>query len=249
MTFALTAIFTSVASFLLGSIPFGLLLGWTKGVDVRKVGSGNVGAMNVGRTLGWWAFVVVFLLDLLKGFLPILLTGHYLIRGDAAGQVSPTTADLVWLGIGLCAILGHNYSPFVGFKGGKGVSTSLGVTLGIYPDFTIPALSSFICWVAGIGLTRMSSVGSMAGGILFPVFYLYFSSDNPRPLKDRWPFAVFTLLVAGMVVVRHRANIRRILLGTETRIGARRAKGEVSDSKNATDSPRLSTPNQSLSGE
>lgn len=208
----------AAGSFLLGSIPFGLLVGRLQGMDVRKIGSGNTGAMNVGRILGRKWFFVVFGLDLLKGLIPTLV-GGLLLGSIAPGEAPETTRMICRLIVGLTSILGHNYSPFLGFRGGKGVSTSLGVALGVYPDLTLPALFSFVIWVIGFGLTRMSSFGSLSGGVLFPMFYLLALRVRGESVSDHWPFAAFTVVVAVLVVVRHRANIARIMAGTETRVG------------------------------
>ena len=205
-----------LGSFLLGAIPFGLLVGRLHGIDVRTIGSGNVGAMNVGRILGRKWFFVVFILDLLKGLVPTLVGGWVL--PSFAADVSLPTIMIARLLVGFAAILGHNYSPFLKLRGGKGVSTSLGVALGVYPDLTIPAILAFGVWIAGFGVTRMSSVGSILGGISFPILYLAILLFRGEKVADHWPFVAFSVLVAVLVVVRHKANITRILAGTETRV-------------------------------
>jgi len=220
MTFWVTVIICLAGSFLLGAIPFGLSVGKAHGLDVRTIGSGNVGAMNVGRILGRKWFFVVFGLDLLKGLVPTLIGGWMLPQ--FTGGTSVTTIMIARLLVGIAAILGHNYSPFLGFRGGKGVSTSLGVALGVYPDLTIPAVLAFVVWVAGFGITRMSSVGSILGGICFPIFYLAILQYRDGKVIDHWPFVAFSVLVAVLVVVRHKANIARILAGTETRVVGRK---------------------------
>lgn len=216
MNFWIVLAICMLGSFLLGAIPFGLLVGRLHGIDVRTIGSGNVGAMNVGRILGRKWFFVVFILDLLKGLLPTLVGGWAL--SSYQGGISLPAIMIGRLLVGFASILGHNYSPFLKFRGGKGVSTSLGVALGVYPDLTLPAILAFGVWVAGFGVTRMSSVGSILGGIAFPVFYLSILSYRGGRVMDHWPFAAFSVLVAVLVVVRHKANIARILAGTETRV-------------------------------
>lgn len=208
----------SAIAYVLGSIPFSLLLGKLKGIDVRKVGSGNVGAMNLGRLLGRKWFIAAFILDMLKGLLPTIFAGWLLSEWAGVGGRFESMRSLCWLLSGMCAVLGHNYPLFLGFRGGKGVSTSFGVALGVYPALTLPAVFSFLVWVLGLALTRMSSVGSLCGAILFPVFYLLLAWRHGGPLMDRWPFLMFAFLVAGLVVGRHRANITRILAGTETKV-------------------------------
>src|SRR6187551_1962512 len=120
-------------AYLIGCVPFGLIVGLARGVDPRKGGSGNIGATNLGRLLGGKFFVLVFTLDLLKGLLPTALAAS-LLHGRAL-----TTVDFIlWLLVGFAAILGHMFSIFLGFKGGKGVATSCGVLLGVFPYYTLP---------------------------------------------------------------------------------------------------------------
>ena len=218
MNLWLLTLLCSAIAYVIGSIPFSLLLGKLKGVDIRKVGSGNVGAMNLGRLLGRPWFIAAFILDMLKGLVPTVLAGWLLSEGVSVGDRSESIRSLCWLLSGMCAVLGHNYPLFLGFRGGKGVSTSLGVALGVYPALTLPAILSFVVWVLGLALTRMSSVGSICGAILFPVFCILLAWRQGGALMDRWPFLLFALVVAGLVVGRHRANIARILAGTETRV-------------------------------
>lgn len=208
----------SAIAYISGSIPFSLLLGKLKGIDIRKVGSGNVGAMNLGRLLGRQWFIAAFILDMIKGLVPTLLSGWLLSSEASDAGPSESIRNLCWLLSGMCAVLGHNYPVFLGFRGGKGVSTSFGVALGVYPALTLPAIFSFLVWVLGLALTRMSSVGSISGAILFPIFYIVLEWRHGDPLMDRWPFLLFALVVTGLVLGRHRANIARILAGTETKV-------------------------------
>ncbi len=218
MTLWLLTLLCSAISYVAGSIPFSLLLGKLKGVDIRKVGSGNVGAMNLGRLLGRGWFIAAFILDLLKGLIPTILAGWLMIEWAIVGDRSEPIRSLCWLLSGLCAVIGHNYPLFLGFRGGKGVSTSLGVALGVYPALTLPAILSFGVWALGLAWTRMSSLGSICGAILFPVFYILLAWRQGGAMMDRWPFLLFAFAVAGLVVGRHRANIARILAGTEARV-------------------------------
>lgn len=235
MMFWLVLAVCLAVSFISGAIPFGLVAGKMHGIDVRTIGSGNVGAMNVGRILGRKWFLIVFALDLVKGLAPTLAAGFLLPR--FASDISMPVLMMARLAVGFAAILGHNYSPFLNFRGGKGVSTSLGAALGIYPDLTIPAVLSFFVWVAGFGITRMSSCGSILGGIAFPIFYIFLLLRGGGTIRAHWPFVGFSVLVAVLVVVRHKANIARILAGTETRVyrgggGAPTTKDSTSTGKN-----------------
>jgi glycerol-3-phosphate acyltransferase PlsY len=191
-----------VLAYLLGSLPFGLYIAkWWKGIDVREHGSGNIGATNVYRVVGAPAGVLVFILDVLKGAAPPIFAA---MQG----------MGVVWqVAAGMAAILGHNFSPFLGFKGGKGVSTSLGVLLGVAwrVGFTAWAL-----WAVVVALTRYVSLGSILAAVsLAPLsawYYPLHSTDNVA----RFAFC----LAAGIFsIIKHRANIVRLLHGTENRIG------------------------------
>jgi glycerol-3-phosphate acyltransferase PlsY len=205
-----------VLSYFLGSIPFGLLVGRAKGIDVRTAGSGNIGATNVGRLLGKKFFFFVFFLDMFKGLLP-MLAGAIIVRRWTAGS----SADmLLLLGVGLAVILGHMFSVFLRFKGGKGVATSAGVILGLWPYFTLPGVVSILIFVIVVYLTRFISVGSIAAAGSFPVLYLGMGLLwGWHPLGRQLPLLVFAVIVAAMIVYKHRTNISRLRAGTENRIG------------------------------
>jgi glycerol-3-phosphate acyltransferase PlsY len=160
----------------------------------------------------------VFGLDMFKGLGPSLLAGWVLMPGVVADGPSESIRNLCRLIVGAFAVVGHNYPVYIGFRGGKGVSTSFGVAVGVWPELTVAAVLSFLTWAAGLGLTRMSSVGSLSGAVLFPVYVAAATAWSGASLAARWPFMVFAVAVAGLVVARHRANIARILSGTETRV-------------------------------
>lgn len=182
-------------AYFMGSIPFAyIIVRAVKGVDIRTVGSGNAGATNAARVLGKWGFVSVFILDLLKGFIPVFLALKLL-------GTSPLT-----LLVGLTAILGHTYTVFLSFKGGKGVATAAGVFLAIAPSETAIALAVFIIVFL---VTRMVSAGSIFAAAVLFVSVCFISG---------WPLLkVFTGLVAAFVIFKHRSNIKRILNGTENK--------------------------------
>jgi glycerol-3-phosphate acyltransferase PlsY len=201
------------AGYLVGSIPFGLIVGLARGVDVRKAGSGNIGATNVGRLLGGKFFALVFVLDVLKGLLPMLAAGVVLgfRAGDRAGY-------LLWLLVGFAAILGHMFSAFLRFKGGKGVATSSGVMLGLWPYFTLPGLVGAAVWGVVFKASRIVSLASVAGAVAFPVAYVIIALALGWPiLGAQLPLLVFAFLVAGLIVFRHRSNLARLRAGTEHR--------------------------------
>jgi len=201
------------AAYLFGSVPFGLIVGKSKGVDPRTAGSGNIGATNVGRLLGKRFFILVFLLDLMKGLLPMVAAGVLL----HSVSDSPSKFGL-WLLVGFTAIVGHMYSVFLGLKGGKGVATSSGVVLGLYPYFTVPGIVCLALWSVTFKVTRYVSVASMLAAVAFPVTYVLIGTWRRWPVFDRqWPLLAFAVLVAVMIVWKHRGNIARLRAGTEHR--------------------------------
>jgi glycerol-3-phosphate acyltransferase PlsY len=210
-------------AYLCGSVPFGLLVGLSRGIDVRKAGSGNIGATNVGRLLGGKFFALVFLLDLIKGLLPMLAGAWALHHWHTAA--AETRTYLMWIGIGAAAILGHMFSIFLGFKGGKGVATSTGVALGLFPYYTLPALAAAFIFIIVILITRYVSVASVLAAIAFPIAYVLIAlAWRPRwPILDsQLPLLIFAALIAVMIIYKHRANLARLRAGTELRIGQRR---------------------------
>jgi acyl phosphate:glycerol-3-phosphate acyltransferase len=205
-------------AYLAGSIPFGLLVGWTKGVDVRKAGSGNIGATNVGRVLGKKFFWIVFALDMLKGLAPSLAAGW--IMGFSAGDWRDY---LLWLAVAFAAILGHMFSAFLRFKGGKGVATSTGAMLGIWPYFTLPALAALVVFVAVYKLAGYISAASMVAAIAFSILYVLIGLAMGWPLAGRqMPLLIATILLAVMIIYKHRGNIARLMAGTEHKANSSR---------------------------
>lgn len=211
-----------LAGYLVGSIPFGVILAAAKGVDLRKSGSGNVGATNVARVLGRRWGILCFVLDLLKGLLPALAAGWILTDGWASkpGAGEPSlAAQASWLGVGCGAVLGHVFPFWLRLRGGKGVATSLGVVLGVYPYFTYAGLVAFGTWFVVTMGTRYVSVGSLTATAAFVAF---FALLNGGRLTALWPMDILASAIAVLIFVRHRANIRRLLAGTEHKIGAKK---------------------------
>lgn len=208
-----------VGSLLVGALPFGLIVGKINGIDVRDAGSGNIGATNVTRLLGRGWGLLVLLLDVSKGLFPTLIYRQVVLEGGASDAMGSDRLVWLWLGVGFAAVVGHNFSPFLRFKGGKGVATSLGVALGIYPDLTVSAGISVVVWLVGVRVFGMVAVGSMLAGLAFPVGYGLSALVLPGVVTLRMPFAIFTLLTALMILIRHRANLARIMSGTEPRSG------------------------------
>ncbi len=185
------------AAYLIGSLPFGYIMSkMLLKTDIRNHGSGNIGATNVLRVAGWCYALPVFILDALKGFVAVLL----------ARAVSDL--PVVYLAAGLLAMLGHSFPLYLKFKGGKAAATGIGV---------LAALSGWVLLVlvvsAGIivGITRYVSLGSIIGSILVPLTFLLLGYD--------WPYILFGVGVAALVVLRHKDNIKRLLAGTESKLG------------------------------
>jgi glycerol-3-phosphate acyltransferase PlsY len=188
-----------------GSLPWGLWLGrWLRGIDVRTVGSGNLGATNVYRSLGPGIGIATLVLDIAKGALPV-----WLVPGAAWAGAFPGGHAWCAVAVGIAAVAGHVWTFLAGFKGGKGVATSAGVLLALSP----PAFGVFVLvFVATLLLTRFVSLGSILGSIAFTVALWRFSPDGAAS-----PGFLLGVLLAIVVVVRHKDNIVRLLQGTERR--------------------------------
>jgi len=204
-----------LVAYLLGAIPFGVLLGRWRGVDIRLAGSGNTGATNAARLLGWRLGLLVFLLDVSKGFVPTLFAGFMLHEGKYVPDLPLSSINMIWVLVGLSCVAGHMSSPFLGFRGGKGVATSLGVAMAIFPDLTYPGLACLGIWLICLLATRIVSVASMLSAVAFPILFAAFAYGSHRDIASRWPLAGFALLVAMVVVWRHRPNISRLIAGSE----------------------------------
>lgn len=214
-------ILTAMAAYLLGSIPTGYLVAKAKGVDIRTVGSGNIGATNAMRVLGKPAGIFVLLMDALKGFAAVaLLVNFYHELNDLWPVVFPEAAierpELRWhLGVvaGLFAVLGHNYTCWLRFKGGKGIATTAGVYLALAPAAVGIALST---WIILFVATRYVSVASMAAAVALPAAVW---------LTERSVLlGVVTTGLGALAILKHKANIQRLLAGTENRINFKKEK-------------------------
>jgi glycerol-3-phosphate acyltransferase PlsY len=203
-------------SYLIGAIPFGLIVGLAKGIDVRKSGSGNIGASNVGRLLGKKAYALVLLLDIGKGLVPVLIATLV-----TAGAESTLVLFLMWVAVGFAAIVGHMFSIFIGFKGGKGVATSCGVMLGLWPYYTFPGFIAIVTYLIFRYGTRYVSVGSIAAAVSFPVSYLTIGLLRGwQPFGPQLPLLICSLVVSSAVIFKHRSNLARLRAGTENRAPA-----------------------------
>ena len=208
-----------VAAYLLGSIPFGLLIARAHGKDLRSIGSGNIGATNVSRALGRkWAYFC-FALDVLKGLIPMLATLHL-----ASAQPDQTQGEKVillwlWLAVGCAAIVGHIFPIYLKFKGGKGVATSFGIALGLWPYFTVCALFALATWLIVVLTFRYVSLASILASVVFPLVLILAIILIPNwEFGVLWPVVVTAFAIPVMVIMRHRENITRLIAGTESKI-------------------------------
>ena len=199
-------------AYLLGSVPFGVLIASVYGKDLRSIGSGNIGATNVARALGKrWAYVC-FVLDCLKGLVPML------IARLIVGELTVVSLSL-WLAVGCAAVMGHVFPIYLKFKGGKGVATSLGMILGLYPYYTIPGIAALVIWVVMVLIFRYISLASITASVVFPISLIASIAvfDEWRFLQ-LWPLIVVALVMGLLVVVRHAENIKRLLEGSEAKV-------------------------------
>lgn len=193
-----------LAAYLMGSIPFAQLLSTRRGIDLRRVGSGNVGASNVLRTLGVRPAVLAMMLDAVKGTVAVLIAQR-LTNGVAA----PVAA-------GLASMIGHVYPVWLRFRGGKGVATAAGAFAVLTPVAAVVAVGAFLLTVA---VTRFISVGSMVAALTLAVWAI--ASDAPRIVE------VGAAIGAALVLIGHRANLLRLVAGTERRVGQRGVRDAV----------------------
>lgn len=190
-------------SYLLGAIPFGYLAGkLLKGIDIRKYGSGNLGATNVYRTVGKISGIFVLLLDIGKGLLAVRLASCLVLDNLIVDR------ELILIITGLCAVIGHNWPIYLKFKGGKGVATSVGVFIGLAP------LAMLICiglFVAIVAIWRYISLGSIIIACCLPLLLYYYNYGTY--------LLIFSILVGIFIILRHTSNIKRLISGTENKFG------------------------------
>ncbi len=208
-----------IGAYLLGSIPFGLIIAKAHGKDLRKIGSGNIGATNVARALGKkWGYLC-FALDVLKGFIPMLAVTPFTVQLSSQTQVEKTIVLFLWLAVGCAAILGHIFPVYAKFKGGKAVSTSFGIALGLWPYYSICALIAFLVWILVVMVWRYVSLASIIAAVTFPITLaaMILLRDDWQFLS-LWPLLIPAFVIPIMVIIRHRENIRRLRTGTENKI-------------------------------
>jgi acyl phosphate:glycerol-3-phosphate acyltransferase len=197
----LMSVLLVLGGYILGSIPTGLLAGWAYGVDVRRVGSGNIGTANVLRAAGKWAAFFTLFGDMLKGLIPVVLARLITADGWTIAAVA------------LAAVVGHCFPVFLRFRGGKGVATGAGTSIGLAP---VVGLALFALWWAVVLVSRYTSLGAMAVMVLSPVAFLL----TGQPL----PYILYTIAGGVLVLWLHRENARALLTGTERKIGQKAGK-------------------------
>ena len=242
MTWALVI----VAAYLLGSIPFGVLIGRARGVNLLAEGSMNPGASNVTRLLGKRLGMLCFFLDMGKGMIPVIVAGvTFDLLGDRPVSSDPTVAVLtrtemwLWLSVACAAVLGHMRSPWLGFRGGKGVATGFGAMVAMWQVLTLPALAAIVVWYGLLRATRYVSVASVLAVMSLPVGYLLSVLPGDaleQPLStsiDRLmvasPPLIVTTVMALLIAYLHRGNLARIRRGEEPKVRGKGRRGPVID--------------------
>ena len=220
-----------VIAYLAGSIPFGLLIGKLRGVDIRKQGSGNIGATNVGRVLGRRFGMLCFGLDVAKGLAPSIAAGAL---AGVWGSTAISRVDAAWwLGVLTAGVAGHMFPVWLGFKGGKGVATGLGGCLGVHPFLSAPALCAAVVWVVVVKLTRFVGLASCLAAVSLPILVWVWhglglwGKVTGREVEGGDGAVVFlvgAIVLGGVVVFKHRGNIARMMRGEEPRVGAGKAR-------------------------
>ncbi len=210
MTALLALGLTLAAAYLIGSLPFGYLVARSRGVDIFRQGSGNIGATNIGRVLGRRFGIIVFVLDFAKGAVPVV--GARLLAGPSATELPP---DSLAVAAGLAAFLGHLFPLYLGFRGGKGVATGAGGVTVLLPG---PTLGAALVWLAVLCATRYVSLSSLAAVTALCALRVAATASIGPFAPDQLILTLFCFLAAGLVFVRHHANLGRLLRGTENRL-------------------------------
>jgi acyl phosphate:glycerol-3-phosphate acyltransferase len=207
-------ILAGLAAYLLGSLPTGFLLGKARGIDIRSVGSGNIGATNVFRTIGTRAGILVFAIDGLKGWLAVRVVSIWIVQRIAPSEPGEGVFQFAAIVAGICAVLGHNYTCWLRFKGGKGIATSAGVLVALVPWALLIGLG---IWLVLLLAARYVSLASIGASFALP-FATWFTTRD-------WVLTCVTAGLGVLAIYRHQSNIRRLLDGTESRVTTRKRGG------------------------
>lgn len=202
----LICLLTAIIAYLLGSIPFGWLVAKAKGVDIRSAGSGNIGATNAMRVLGKTAGITVLLLDALKGYVAAAWVPVMLLK---CLNASPPDTALLPVIAGIAAVLGHNYTCWLKFKGGKGIATTAGVYLALAP---LALLIALIVFLLAVAVTKYVSMGSISAAIALPAAIWIMKPGDPC-------LGIATTALGVLAIYKHKGNIQRLRAGTENRLG------------------------------
>ncbi len=212
-----------VVAYLVGAIPFAQIIARAHGKDLRTIGSGNIGATNLSRACGRrWGYAC-FALDVLKGLVPT--AAARIVAGRLLEDVATTGPAFLalWLAVGVAAVLGHVFPVYLKFKGGKGVSTSFGVGLGLWPYFTVAALVALLVWLVCAAIWRYVSLASICAAVSFPMtLAVAIAIGKSWNLANLWPLLIAAIAIPLLVIVLHRKNIKRLRAGTESKIGSRK---------------------------
>lgn len=235
---------TILGAYLIGSIPFGVIIGKARGVDIRQVGSKNIGASNVTRILGRKLGLLCFFLDMGKGAAPVLIAGSIFgllgrlpASTDPAADVLSAAEMWLWLAVVCAAVFGHMFSPFLGFGGGKGVATGFGGLLFMWPAMTIPALGAIVVWYGVLRLSHYVSLASMLAAASLPLGYALSIlpretldipvSESLHQIASGSPPLIVTAVMALVVIYKHRTNIARLRRGEEPKVKGRVKRGDL----------------------
>lgn len=205
-----TYLLVAILAYLIGSIPTGFLMARARGVDIRSVGSGNIGATNVFRILGKGPGIAVLLIDALKGFLPARFLPALLLQGATMNEPKYQQLALV---AGFCAIMGHNYTCWLRFKGGKGIATSAGVLIAWVPVALLITLAS---WILVFALSRYVSLASIIAAVVLP-FAVWGTGEAQTMI-------IIATVLSLLAIYKHRSNIKRLIAGTENRVGKKKGQ-------------------------
>ena len=212
---------TGFIGYLFGSFPTGYIAGRYKGLDLRKVGSGNIGATNAVRNLGVVIGIVVLLVDVIKGLIPCIVFPGLIMKLFPDGYVPQL--EYLSLTLGVAAILGHNFSCWLGFKGGKGVATTAGVVGGLA---LIPFIICFFSWLLTLLVSRYVSVASIVAAIVLPLAMAIWPND----LTNRFGLLFWVFLILGVMVIwKHGSNIQNLMSGTEHRLFNKKSPNKIKE--------------------